>query len=271
MQKSGPSDGNRDFEPDPDFAKFEDDTQLSETFTLSLTREEGMLLLTSAKLLDRLVAGITIHARSRDQVIKDVIRLLADQSSKEVVKVSDELSNAIVESVLGAGEEDTDLDFELDDDFAMLTEAISLNLEDDFILDSYFAEAANSQASNADFSNLPSLTAEGLNSPMYKIDDTLPLIEQALVGHLTIKVQYYSFAREAIDDITLNPLVMMKENNLWKMAAFCHERNEIMIFKVDRIKAILGLDLDRDISSDFEPPKNIANLSYNYNRLPQYI
>jgi len=125
MQKSGPSDGNRDFEPDPDFAKFEDDTQLSETFTLSLTREEGMLLLTSAKLLDRLVAGITIHARSRDQVIKDVIRLLADQSSKEVVKVSDELSNAIVESVLGAGEEDTDLDFELDDDFAMLTEAIS--------------------------------------------------------------------------------------------------------------------------------------------------
>jgi len=63
----------------------------------------------------------------------------------------------------------------------------------------------------------------------------------------------------------------MKENNLWKMAAFCHERNEIMIFKVDRIKAILGLDLDRDISSDFEPPKNIANLSYNYNRLPQYI
>ena len=263
MQKSGPSDGNRDFEPDPDFAKFEDDTQLSDTFTLNLTREEGMLLLTSAKLLDRLVAGITIHARSRDQVIKDVISLLAEQSSREVIKVSEELSNAIVESVLGAGEEDTDLDFELDDDFAMLTEAISLNLQDDFILDGYFAEP--------NFDNLPSLTAEGLNSPMYKIDETLPLIEQALVGHLTIKVQYYSFAREAIDDITLNPLVMMKENNLWKMAAFCHERNEIMIFKVDRIKTILGLDLDKDISTDFEAPKNLQQLSYNYNRLPQYI
>ena len=46
--------------------------ELSEKFTLEFTKEEGMLLLTSAKLLDKLVAGVTIHAQERDELIKEI-------------------------------------------------------------------------------------------------------------------------------------------------------------------------------------------------------
>ena len=45
--------------------------ELKESFLMNLTNEEGMLLLTSARLLDKLVAGVTIHAQERDQLIKD--------------------------------------------------------------------------------------------------------------------------------------------------------------------------------------------------------
>lgn len=45
-----------------------DSEDLSEKFTLEFTKEEGMLLLTSARLLDKLVAGVTIHAREMNSL-----------------------------------------------------------------------------------------------------------------------------------------------------------------------------------------------------------
>lgn len=253
--------------------------ELDEIFSLHLTKEQGMMLLTSARLLDKLVAGVTIHSRSRDLVIKEIIELLAGNVSPEVSKVSVELADAILDSVLGVGEEE---DEDLADEFALLSEAFSVATgEDDF-----FPQEKDVQASlNQDIKDLLRLDelkqlsygfsatdnrdreAQYIDAapsyPMYSIDQTFPLIEKALAEHISLEAEYYSFAREAVDRVMLNPLVMLKENNLWRMAAYCHERREILIFRVDRFKSVLLGD------KVFEPV-NFSQLRYNYNRLPTY-
>ena len=97
--------------------------ELSQKFTVEFTKEEGMLLLTSARLLDKLVAGVTIHARERDEIIKDIIEKLSIAVSSDVAHVANELADAIVDSVLGCDE--------MDDDYALISDALSMSLSDE--------------------------------------------------------------------------------------------------------------------------------------------
>jgi len=55
---------------------------MEQKFSLDLTPEEGILLLTGARLLDKLVAGISIHAKDRDELIRDIIEKITDQSRR---------------------------------------------------------------------------------------------------------------------------------------------------------------------------------------------
>ncbi|MDP3507315.1 MAG: WYL domain-containing protein [Candidatus Melainabacteria bacterium] len=253
--------------------------ELSEKFTLEFTKEEGMLLLTSAKLLDKLVAGVTIHAQERDQLIKEIIEKIAGAVSPEVSKVSGELAEAIVDSVMGADE--------LDDDYSYVSDALGFNLvEGDSFLDTYseeeiqslrrsIAEDAGRESEDFNFersaaqlnlfqpeSCFDSEQYAQIDFPMYAIDETLPVLENAMINHLCVRAQYYSFARESVDTITLNPLVILKEQGNWRMVAFCHELSELLLFRVDRIKEII------ETAQSFEAPKDVSQISYR--RLPVY-
>ena len=252
--------------------------ELSEKFTLEFTKEEGMLLLTSAKLLDKLVAGVTIHAQERDELIKEIIEKLAGSVSPEVSKVSGELAEAIVDSVMGADE--------LEDDYSYVSDALGFNLvEGDSFLDTYseeeiqslrrsIAEDANREGEDFAFerpagqlnlfeeSCFDSAQHAQIDFPRYATDETLPILENAMINHLSVRAQYYSFARESVDTITLNPLVIIKEQDNWRMVAFCHELSEILLFRVDRIKEII------ETAQTFEAPKDVSQISYK--RLPVY-
>lgn len=232
------------------------DNDLSEKFTLEFTKEEGMLLLTSARLLDKLVAGVTIHARERDELIKEIIEKLAEQVPPDVARVSSELADAIVDSVLGADELDDDYAFadalamnmpESDEDYCSLRRSImEENMRDDDYSSTHFEALMDS--SQVEF-------------PMYATDQTLPVLEHALVNHLSVRAQYYSFARESVDTVTLNPFMIIKEADNWRMVAFCHERGEVLLFRVDRIKSI-------DETAESFEPKDVGTMSYK--RLPVY-
>ncbi len=97
---------------------------------------------------------------------------------------------------------------------------------------------------------------------MYATGETLPVLENAMINHLSVRAQYYSFARESVDTITLNPLVIIKELGNWRMVAFCHELSEVLLFRVDRIKEIV------ETAQSFEAPKDVSQISYK--RLPVY-
>jgi len=261
--------------------------ELSQKFTVEFTKEEAMLLLTSARLLDKLVAGVTIHARERDEIIKDIIQKLSNSVSGDVAHVANELADAIVDSVLGCDE--------LDDDYAFISDALAMSLSDDDYLtlrrditDELLSDK-NKDLSDRDFFgigesnfermdgeyheystiNLPGGSAQEsymrdsqIDYPMYCIDKTLPVLEKALVNHQCVQANYYSFARESVDVVTLNPLVMIKEGGLWRMVAFCRERGETLIFRVDRIKDI------SETAELFEAPVDAGKITYT--RLPAY-
>lgn len=193
---------------------------MEDKFRVELTQEEGVLLLTSARLLDKLVAGVTIHAKDRDELIRDIIAKLSKKVAPPLSSMAEELADAIVDSVLGLDGED-DLDFDLS-----LVEADLIESQSDTQLCNY---------------------------PMYAVDETLPKLEKALVDHRSVKVKYYSFVRESVDAVTLNPLTIIKEEGLWRVIAYCHERREVLLFRVDRIK-----ELD-ETSQHFETPKDFSN------------
>ena len=67
-----------------------------------------------------------------------------------------------------------------------------------------------------------------------------------------VKAEYYSFARESVDRITLNPLTILKEEGLWRVIAYCHERKEVLLFRVDRIKQL------KETAQHFETPKDFS-------------
>lgn len=198
---------------------------MEQRFSLDLTPEEGILLLTGARLLDKLVAGISIHARDRDELIREIISKISHHIPPALAGLSDEIAEAIVESVLGVSD-----------------------LEDD-------EELARIEAVN----DMVELEAEQApcNYPMYPVDGTLPVLEQAVIKHLTVRAHYYSFARESIDLVTLNPLALLKESGLWKMVAFCHERDEVMIFRVDRIKELVETSRHFEVPPDFSPTRHL--------------
>ncbi|HEY9755730.1 MAG TPA: WYL domain-containing protein [Oculatellaceae cyanobacterium] len=191
-------------------------------FSLKFSQEEGILLLTSARLLDKLVAGVTIHAKERDELIHEIIDKLSMAISPELASMSDELANAIVESVLGCDEQD-DIDFCMQDSES----------------DPEFVEATPDNAS--------------YNFPIYSTDLSLPVLQKALKDHHSVSVQYYSFARESVDALTLNPLKVNLDENVWKMVAYCHELDQALIFRVDRIKEVT------ETARKFEAPKELKN------------
>lgn len=238
--------------------------EMRDKISLNLTSEEGMLLLTSARLLDKLVAGVTIHAQERDQLIKDIIQKLDNKLPVEVSRVASELADAIVDSVLCEGDEEDYILSELGpaDDFSSVEDQIAGMLCDPLLENpAFYPHEQNFEGDRYGTLDMQADLSQ-FDFPMYLIDRTLPVLEAALVKHLSVTAHYYSMARESVDTITLDPLVMLKEGKLWRMVAYCHERQEILIFRVDRIKEII------QTQSMFEAPSDMARLSYA--RLPVY-
>ncbi len=197
---------------------------MGQRFSLDLTPEEAILLLTGARLLDKLVAGISIQAKDRDELIREIICKISRQISPELAGLSDEIAEVILESLFSGGD--------LEDD-ELARAAACCDMDE--------AEAEESPC----------------NYPMYTTDRTLPALERALNEHHTVCAHYYSFARESVDVINLNPLAIFKECGLWKMVAYCHEKDENMIFRVDRIKELTETRSSFRVPTNFSPSSHL--------------
>ncbi len=302
---------------------------MQDEFNLRLTQEEGFLLLTGARLFDKLVAGVTIHAQEKDELIRDVINKLAKIISPQMNAMSNELADAIVDSVLGCAElDESELEelelacLESDLEEMLINEFFSnppprqlsieglgentktfeklepMDIDDDDrkrvrSTDSYSSK--NTKSSNkpgnksnnkpgngtCNHPNTPPfyndededrhrtpafgdsatrkkfesfLADETFSYPMYSIEDKLPILEKALLKHLAVKVNYYCIEREVVDSVKIDPLVLLQQDGLWLAVAYCHERDDILIFRVDRMKDVA------ETAHRFETPRNINEL-----------
>lgn len=271
---------------------------MQDDFHLELTQEEGFLLLTGARLFDKLVAGVTIHSQEKDELIREVISKLSEIISPQMEAMSNELADAIVDSVLGCGELDegeleelelacleSDLEEMLIDEFfnnppprQLSIEGLSDRLDDEGNED--YPRVRNNEFKNSRSkknSNTPPfyleeeeevyvadrhmikkferfLADQTFAYPMYAIEEKLPVLEKALVKHKTASVNYYCIERETVDAVTIDPLVLLQEEGIWLVVAYCHERDDILIFRADRMKDV------HETGKQFETPKDINEL-----------
>ncbi|MGV3525605.1 MAG: helix-turn-helix transcriptional regulator [Candidatus Sericytochromatia bacterium] len=88
--------------------------------------------------------------------------------------------------------------------------------------------------------------------PMYNIDETLPRIHEALDQSRVLRMEYYSMDREEINQREVEPYFLEKRYNYYILMAYCRWREDIRLFRVDRIKSLEVLSELFDKPADFQ-------------------
>jgi len=88
--------------------------------------------------------------------------------------------------------------------------------------------------------------------PMYSIDETLPKIESAIEKQSVLEIEYYSMDREEVNKRQIEAYFVEKRYNYYILMAYCRWREDIRLFRVDRIKSLKILEEHFDRPEDFE-------------------
>ena len=67
------------------------------------------------------------------------------------------------------------------------------------------------------------------------IEPVLRKLEDSIVNELSIEIEYHTSKEEQSKCRTIDPYGLVYWNNKWYIVGFCHMRNEIRSFRVDRI------------------------------------
>lgn len=87
--------------------------------------------------------------------------------------------------------------------------------------------------------------------PMYSIDETLPQVKEAVEKQQVLRLEYYSMDREEVNVREIEPYFLEKRYSHYMLTAYCRWREDIRLFRIDRIKAIEVLAEIFDKPSDF--------------------
>jgi len=125
------------------------------------------------------------------------------------------------------------------------------------------------QASEAAMNKILALLPDNIKDTVLKLKksvlyDTIPFVdytscreifaslEEARQSRKRIKISYYTMERHEMTKRVIDPYGLIYKKNTWYLVAYCHWRNEIKMFRVDRIK-----ELEKTAQS-FEIPKDFS-------------
>lgn len=74
---------------------------------------------------------------------------------------------------------------------------------------------------------------------------------KAIIEKRQIKITYYSMSKDETTKRTLDPIHLMFRGGFWYLIAFCHLRNKIKMFRIDRIKDLQLTDKTFQVPADF--------------------
>ncbi len=63
-------------------------------------------------------------------------------------------------------------------------------------------------------------------------------INEAIHNKIFLRIRYYSFHKDKVDERMLAPLQLVFQDGFWYMVAFCQRNNEPRLFRVDRIRGL---------------------------------
>lgn len=61
---------------------------------------------------------------------------------------------------------------------------------------------------------------------------------QAILSTKQLRINYYSYSRDVTSERVVDPYVLTFRRRAWYLIAFCHTRNDIRMFRVNRIKRL---------------------------------
>ncbi|MBD1380478.1 helix-turn-helix transcriptional regulator [Metabacillus arenae] len=89
-----------------------------------------------------------------------------------------------------------------------------------------------------------------------KLNSYLQEIEQSVANGFTLEMEYQKRDKQTLASRHINPYGLIHWKSKWYVIAFCHYRQEIRSFRVDRIES-----LNRTIST-FEPPVDFSSKEF---------
>lgn len=81
-------------------------------------------------------------------------------------------------------------------------------------------------------------------------------LEKAITDGYTVKMQYYKSNQEKSEFRLVDPYKIIYWNNKWYMIGFCHLRNDIRSFRVDRIESLIQMEMK------FNRPENFSGRDF---------
>ncbi|PIQ27314.1 hypothetical protein COW64_07825 [bacterium (Candidatus Blackallbacteria) CG18_big_fil_WC_8_21_14_2_50_49_26] len=88
--------------------------------------------------------------------------------------------------------------------------------------------------------------------PMYNTDAILPKIQLALDEQQVLRIEYYSMDREEVNQRDVEPYFLEKRYNYHILMGYCRWREDIRLFRVDRIKSLQLLNENFSRPVDFQ-------------------
>ncbi|WP_018590564.1 helix-turn-helix transcriptional regulator [Terrisporobacter glycolicus] len=83
----------------------------------------------------------------------------------------------------------------------------------------------------------------------------LKKLEHNIVNKLSVEIKYRTGSEEKVKERLIDPYGIVYWNNNWYLVAFCHFRNEIRNFRVDRIISTIGTENTFNFPESFSPSK----------------
>lgn len=86
--------------------------------------------------------------------------------------------------------------------------------------------------------------------------DVFACVEQAVQTRCRINVVYYTKSSDVVNERKLDPYLLTYRGTAWYLVAYCHLRQTVKLFRVDRIRQITML------TETFEYPKNFSAAAF---------
>ncbi len=88
------------------------------------------------------------------------------------------------------------------------------------------------------------------------ISELLQALNGAIADRSRLSIVYYTYSRNDVSERAVDPYGVFHHGNSWYLVAYCHNRNEIRTFRVNRIRSLERMD---DL---FEYPENFSINEY---------
>jgi len=96
------------------------------------------------------------------------------------------------------------------------------------------------------------------SDPVEVCDEIFTCVEQAIQQQRQLQIHYYTKTREEWTERVVEPYVIVFRGGAWYLIAYCHLREDVQIFRVDRIERAALLSVRSDIPRNFSAEAFLA-------------